>query len=45
MRFLTLAIALAGLVAIFGEKARFDNYRVYSIEVENEQQLKVLKKF
>lgn len=45
MRLLTLAIALSGLVAIFGEKAQFDSYRVYSIEVENEKQLKVLKKF
>lgn len=26
-----------------GERARFDNYRVYSIEVETEEQLQVLQ--
>lgn len=26
-----------------GEKARFDNYRVYSIDVETDEQLQVLK--
>lgn len=28
---------------IAAEKARFDNYRVYSIEIKNEEQLKVLQ--
>lgn len=28
---------------IAADKARFDNYRVYSIEIKNEQQLKVLQ--
>lgn len=45
MKLLALAIVFAGFVGSFGEKVRFDNYRVYSIEIENEQQLKVLKKF
>lgn len=30
---------------IAAQKARFDNYRVYSIEIENEEQLKVLQQF
>lgn len=30
-------------VLIFGEKARFDNYRVYSIKIQNENQLEVLQ--
>lgn len=34
---------VACFVIAFGEKARFDNYRVYSINVENEAQLKALK--
>ncbi|XP_055307071.1 zinc carboxypeptidase A 1-like, partial [Sitodiplosis mosellana] len=45
MKFLALAIVFACFVACLGEKARYDNYRVYSIEVENEQQLEVLKDF
>lgn len=45
MKLFTLAIVVACFVASFGEKARFDNYRVYSVEVENVQQLKVLREF
>ncbi|XP_055599535.1 zinc carboxypeptidase-like [Uranotaenia lowii] len=30
-------------VGIYGEKARFDNYRVYRIHIENEHQIKVLQ--
>ena len=45
MNLLTLATVFVSLVTALAEKARFDDYRVYSIEVENEQQLKVLKKF
>lgn len=45
MKLLALAIVFAALVASFGEKARFDNYRVYSIRVENESQLEALKIF
>lgn len=38
-----LVIFLAGVGAVVGDKARFDHYRVYSIEIQNEQQLKVLQ--
>lgn len=43
MKSLKIIIFFAFLVVIFGEKARFDNYRVYLIEVENDEQLKVLQ--
>lgn len=42
MKFFTLAIFVASFVAVFGEQARYDNYRVYSIKVENEEQLNAL---
>lgn len=42
MKLFVLAIWIACVVFACGEKARFDNYRVYSINVENEEQLKVL---
>lgn len=43
-----LLLALAVLFVCFllmisGEKARFDNYRVYSIKITNEQQLEALQ--
>jgi hypothetical protein len=31
------------LVSVFAEKARFDNYRVYRIKIENVDQLKALR--
>lgn len=43
MRLLLLTIFLSFSVVIFGEKIRYDNYRVYSIKVENEKQLKLLQ--
>ncbi|XP_031623242.1 zinc carboxypeptidase-like [Contarinia nasturtii] len=45
MKLIIVAILFACVVACFSEKARYDNYRVYSIEVENEQQFEVLKRF
>lgn len=38
--FLLLIITL---IVIAAEKARFDNYRVYSIEIENEEQLQMVQ--
>lgn len=38
-----LVIVSIFLIAISAEKARFDNYRVYSVEIINEQQLKKLQ--
>lgn len=43
-----IVVVLFTAVLIFfnsmsAEKARFDNYRVYSIEIANEEQLKVLQ--
>lgn len=43
MKLLILAIVLACFIVTFGEKARYDNYRVYSVEIQNEKQLKVLQ--
>ena len=31
------------LITAFAEKARFDNYRVYRIQLENEDQLNALR--
>lgn len=42
LRIVVLAV-LCG-VTVWAEKARFDNYRVYSIRVENKEQLSALKK-
>lgn len=38
-------VVLIGLVAgvSCGEKARFDNYRVYSVPIHNEDQLRLLQ--
>lgn len=43
MKLFALALFCACFVASFSEKARFDNYRVYSVNVENDIQLKVLQ--
>ena len=45
MRLLLLSLVIVGLAAFFvsGEEARYDNYRVYSIDVETKEQLKMLK--
>lgn len=39
-----LVVLLIAVNVIAIEKARFDNYRVYLIEVENDEQLQVLQK-
>lgn len=36
-------VLFAFFAQTFGEKARFDNYRVYSINIQNENQLEVLQ--
>lgn len=36
-------LMITAVTVIAAEKARFDNYRVYSIEIENEDQLQVLQ--
>lgn len=43
MKAIAIVILFARLSVIFGDKARFDNYRVYSIEIENEKQLELLQ--
>lgn len=44
MKFLLGVLFLAVLALLASaEQARFDNYRVYSVHIENEKQLKVLK--
>lgn len=42
MKFIFFVSLLVNVALTLGEKARFDNYRVYSIEVENDEQLQVL---
>lgn len=43
MKFIAYIIVLVSFKVIIADKARFDNYRVYSIEVENDEQLEVLQ--
>ena len=44
MKLLTAAVILfVSFLLISGEKARFDNYRVYSLKIKNEKQLEALK--
>lgn len=43
MKTFVLAILVAGFMVACAEKARFDNYRVYTVYIENEEQLKVLR--
>lgn len=43
MKSFVFAILLACVAVAVAEKARFDNYRVYSIVIENEDQLNVLQ--
>lgn len=43
MKLIRFSILFIGLNVVIGEKARFDNYRVYSIDVNNDEQLEVLK--
>lgn len=42
-RLVELAILLATVIPTFGEKKRYDNYRVYSTKIETELQLEILK--
>lgn len=42
---LTLPIFIGLFLIVVGEKIRYDNNRVYSVNIENEQQLKVLLNF
>lgn len=43
MALFELAIFFACFSLSFGEKARFDNYRVYSIKIKDERQLEMLQ--
>lgn len=43
MKLLTAAIFCVSFLLISGEKARFDNYRVYSLKIKNEKQLEALQ--
>lgn len=42
MKLIVSVIFIASFVVALGERARFDNYRVYSIYIENEGQLQAL---
>lgn len=44
MKSFVVAICFACFVVAFGEKARFDYYRIYTVNIENEEKLKVLRK-
>lgn len=41
--FIFVVLIVAQISVSFCEKARFDNYRVYSIKIENENQLQILQ--
>lgn len=43
MKIFVLALLVAGVLAVCAEKARFDNYRVYSVSIENEEHLEILR--
>lgn len=43
MKAATLLVTAALVVAVAAEKVRFDNYKVYRITPENEEQLQVLR--
>lgn len=43
MRVLTFVVIFSSILVIFCEKARFDNYRIYLVHIENEDQLKVIQ--
>lgn len=43
MKFFVLGVLFANFILVYCERARYDNYRVYSIDIENEKQLKVMK--
>lgn len=42
MKFIAILLAV-GFLAVNAERARFDNYRVYSITIENDDQFKIMK--
>lgn len=42
MKFVTIFLVLF-IASVCAEKARFDNYRLYGIQVENEEQYKMMK--
>lgn len=43
MRFFAFVMIFSSILVTFGEKARFDNYRVYLIHIDNADQLKVIQ--
>lgn len=43
MRVFVLFLVLTTFLVAFCEKARFDNYRVYLVHIENEEQLQVIQ--
>lgn len=43
MKLFELTIFVACFAVVFAEKARFDNYRIYSVNIENDEQLNVLR--
>lgn len=38
-----LALVIFITVEVFGDKARYDNYRIYAVDINNEIQLQILK--
>lgn len=44
MKSLGLAIFVSCCLVTFAEKVRYDQYRIYSVQIESESQLKVLQK-
>lgn len=43
MRLIAFVVIFASVFTVFCEKVRFDNYRVYTMIVENEEQLRALR--
>lgn len=43
MKTCTILLFFVSFTITYGEKVRFDNYHVYSVEITNENQLKLLQ--
>lgn len=42
MKLFVLTISVACFAIVFADKVRYDNYRIYSVNIENDRQLNVL---
>lgn len=43
MKFITLAILVASFMVTFGEKVRYDYYRMFTVHLKTEKHLKIMQ--